>query len=235
MKNKESLPVGEEKRNMVKSMFDDIAPSYEKANKFISLGMDKHSRKIAIKALRASKNSLIIDLASGTGDLSRMLIKEGARPISCDFSYGMLDNSYGTLLSVQCDGNNMPFADNSCDGLICGYGLRNFVDLETLFIEINRVLKPGARFVAVDVSVPKNPIIRIFNKLWMFKIAPKLGKIISKNKDAYEYLPRSTSYLPSNEKIVELLKSVDHENVSVDTLIGGSLILVCSTKSVAQG
>lgn len=232
MKTNEALPTGETKKKMVQSMFDDIAPTYEKANRFISFGLDNYARKIALKELRLPSGSVVIDLASGTGDFSRMLEAAGSIPISCDLSFGMLANDKTTKSRVQCDGTYLPFPDSSVDGLVCGYGLRNFVDLQKLFPEIMRVLKPGGRFCAVDVSVPKNPILKAGNNLWFVRIAPKLGWLISKNKSAYEYLPRSTAYLPSKNILEEYLEDSFAENIQISDLIGGSLILISATKQL---
>lgn len=234
MKNTTDLPQGQEKYERVQAMFDEIAPTYEKTNTAISFGLDKYARNIALKELRCAPGSTIIDMAAGTGDFYRLLSSKGMTPIACDFSYGMLDNAHNVSSRIQCDGTVMPFPDNSCDGLVCGYGLRNFVDLENFFAEIIRVLKPGGRFVAVDVSVPANPILRAGNRAWFAHVAPKVGWLISKNKEAYEYLPKSVSYLPSKEKIVSMFDSLDAENTKITPLIGGSLLLISTTKSLSD-
>lgn len=224
------LPTGETKKTVVRSMFDQIAPTYEKANRVISFGFDKYGRRVALNELRLAPGSRIIDLASGTGDMYRMLAEIGHRPVACDLSFGMLHNARNNELRIQCDGTHLPFADNSVDGIVCGYALRNFVDLPSLFTELFRVLVPGGRFVAVDVSVPSNPVLKMGNRLWFAHMAPKLGWLISKNKSAYEYLPRSTSYLPDNETLTQHLIDAGAQNVHVSPLIGGSLILVSATK-----
>lgn len=224
------LPTGDKKKAMVRSMFDDIAPTYEKTNRIISFGLDNFARRIAIKELRARPQSVVIDLASGTGDFSRMLENNCIQALSCDLSFGMLAQDSQSLRRIQCDGTQMPFPSDSVDGVVCGYALRNFVDLETSFAEILRVIKPGGRCVAVDVSVPKNPLLRAGNRLWFAKIAPKLGWLISKNKKAYEYLPRSTAYLPEQDILVDMLERAGGENINISPLIGGSLILVSVTK-----
>ncbi len=229
---KVSLPTGQEKKQYVQNMFDEIAPTYEKANRFISLGLDNYARKIALEELRTKPKSKIIDLASGTGDFSRMIESAGSIPFACDLSFGMLSNDSTTKNRIQCDGTVMPFQDNSFDGLVCGYGLRNFVNLDDLFIEIMRVLKPGARLSAVDVSVPTNPLLKLGNRLWISKIAPKIGWLISNNKEAYEYLPRSTAYLPSRNLIENQLRKAGAENINISNLFGGSLILISATKKI---
>lgn len=233
--SKVELPQGEEKYKHVQAMFDDIAPTYEKTNTFITFGLDKYARNLALKELRITPGSVVIDMAAGTGDFSRMLVDEGAIPIACDFSYGMLSHARSVKKRVQCDGTRMPFANNTCDAIVCGYGLRNFVELEKLFFDSMRVLKPGGRFVAVDVSVPTNPVLKAGNKLWLGSVAPKIGWLISKNKNAYEYLPKSVNYLPPKEKMVEIFESLNAENIQIRPLIGGSLVLISATKPIQGG
>jgi len=231
MKTKVPLPQGDEKKQMVQEMFDDIAPTYEKTNRIISFGLDKKLRKLALKELRAKENTTVLDFASGTGDFTRMLTSTNIKTISCDLSFGMLDNGREIGNPIQCDGTKLPLPDECVDGVVCGYSLRNFVDLQDTFDEIFRVLKPGSRFVAIDVTVPKNPLVKFFNQLWFAKTAPKLGWLISKNKGAYEYLPRSTSYLPGKDVIAKQLKVAGGENISISPLVFDSLILICATKT----
>ncbi len=233
MTTTQDLPVGNKKKEMVRSMFDDIAPTYEKANSIISLGMDNYGRKVALKELRARPGSIVIDLASGTGDMYRLLEQQSMKPIACDLSFGMLAHAHPGENRIQCDGTLLPLETESCDAIVCGYALRNFVDLTKLFPELMRVLKPGGRFVAVDVSVPSNPLLRMGNKLWFAKIAPKIGWLISKNKSAYEYLPRSTAYLPSKAILTDMLSDSGATNISITDLIGGSLVLISATKNIA--
>lgn len=232
MKTTDELPVGDEKKAMVQSMFDDIAPTYEKTNTFITFGLDKRARRIALKQLRAAPGSIIVDLASGTGDFSRMLSSHGLIPVACDFSYGMLENAHDTVNRVQCDGSKLPFETNSVDGVVCGYALRNFVDLGIIFDEIMRVTKDGGRFVAIDVCVPTNKLLRWPNHIWIGKVVPKIGWAISRNKKAYEYLPKSTAYLPDPEIIEKMLVESGAENVSITHLVGGSLIMVVANKKI---
>ena len=231
MKIQQDLPTGERKKTMVRSMFDDIAPTYEKTNSFISFGLDKYARRIALKELRMPPGSIVVDLACGTGDFSRMLNAHNMVPVACDLSFGMLNHAHATQDRIQFDATVLPLPSNSCDGVVCGYAMRNFVELGTVFEEIMRVLKSGGRFVAVDVSVPKNRLLKLGNRIWFAKIAPKVGWLISKNKDAYEYLPRSTAYLPSEKALSDMMIKAGAQNVHITPLLGGSLILISATKA----
>ncbi|MEI2834792.1 MAG: ubiquinone/menaquinone biosynthesis methyltransferase [Acidimicrobiia bacterium] len=232
MKSNNVLPQGEEKKKMVRAMFDSIAPTYEKANTYMTFGLDKYARKILVKELRIPQHSLILDLASGTGDFSRMFTKLGHDTLAVDLSFNMLKAGKDTKNKIQCDGTNLPFQNDSFDAIVCGYALRNFVNIDELIIELFRVLKPGGKFMAVDVSVPTNPIIKFGNQIWFNNIIPKIGRFISKNKEAYEYLPRSTSYLPSDDILSSKFKEQGFEAVRISRLVATSLIMINVTKPV---
>lgn len=231
MKTKITLPTGVEKKQLVRSMFDTIAPTYEKANTFMTFGLDKYARNVLAKELRLAKGSTILDLASGTGDFSRMFSEKGYKTVAVDLSFNMLDVAKNTPNKIQGDGTNLPFEDNSFDGVVCGYALRNFVNLDELILELHRIIKPGGKFMAVDVSKPTNPVIKFGNELWFGKVAPKIGRIISKEKFAYEYLPESTSYMPNDEDLAEKFVDQSFEAVRVSRLVATSLILVSATKA----
>lgn len=231
MKTNTALPLGEEKKQMVRAMFDSIAPTYEKANTFMTFGLDKYARNILAKELRIPSGSKILDLASGTGDFSRMFTELGHETVAVDLSFNMLKVAENTKNKIQSDGSNLPFEDNTFDAVVCGYALRNFVDLNSLIAELSRILKPGGKFMAVDVSVPTNPVIKFGNQLWFAKIAPKIGRIISKDREAYEYLPRSTSYMPNDQVLTEMFEDKNFEAVRVSRLVVTSLILLSATKA----
>lgn len=230
MKINSDLPTGEEKKRIVRAMFDTIAPTYEKANTFMTFGLDKYARNILVKELRIADGSKVLDLASGTGDFSRIFSNLGHQTIAVDLSFNMLNVANNTPNKVQCDGTCLPFENDSFDAIVCGYALRNFVNLEELIIELFRVLKPGGKFMAVDVSVPTNKIMKLGNKLWFGKIAPKIGYAISKDKEAYAYLPKSTSYMPNDQILSQMFSDEGFDGVRVSRLVASSLIMVSASK-----
>ncbi len=230
MKINSDLPTGDEKKRVVRAMFDTIAPTYEKANTFMTFGLDKYARNILVKELRIADGSKILDLASGTGDFSRIFSNLGHQTIAVDLSFNMLNVANNTPNKVQCDGTCLPFENDSFDAIVCGYALRNFVNLEELIIELFRVLKPGGKFMAVDVSVPTNKIMKLGNKLWFGKIAPKIGYAISKDKAAYAYLPKSTSYMPNDQILSQMFSDEGFDGVRVSRLVASSLIMVSASK-----
>ena len=226
----DTLPQGEEKAQMVRSMFDAIAPRYDLVNRIMTFRLDVRWRKKAIRALGLPQNSRVLDLASGTGDLCIDLRKAGYVPLSMDLSFGMLSNDRSGAPRAQADILCLPLPDNSVDGIICGFALRNLVDLQTFFNECSRVLRPGGRVSLLDVGVPHNRIIRFGNNIYFGKIVPKIGALLS-NGSAYRYLPKSVSYLPDRFVMLDMLRRAGFPDATHQQLSGGLTQLMSGTRS----
>ena len=145
----------------MRHMFDAIAPKYDRLNRIISFRLDVRWRKRAVRDLALAAGSRVLDLASGTGDLCIDLARVGVRPISIDLSFGMLSADRSGAPRVQADILRLPVPDGSVDGVTCGFALRNLADLPTFFAELARVVRPGGRIALLDVSTPRNPVIRM--------------------------------------------------------------------------
>jgi len=224
------LPQGDSKRVAVEAMFDRIAPTYDRTNRVISMGLDQRWRRDALARLRITRGAVVLDIACGTGDLCRDLTALGARPIGIDFSAGMLANARTSAPLVRADALRLPAPDASVDGVVCGFALRNFVDLDAHFREAARVLRPGSRYVALDATVPTNPVVRVGNRVWFAGIVPFIGRIMSRDHDAYRYLPRSTAYLPSRPELADRLRSCGFHEVRVESRLFGSALLLSGTR-----
>ena len=131
---------------------------------------------------------------------------------------------------AQADILRLPFPESSVDAVICGFALRNLVDLSTFFVEIARVLKPGGRVVLLDVGIPHNPIIRFGNNIYFGKIVPKIGALLS-DKDAYRYLPRSVAYLPPRAELTAMLRAAGFSDAEHRQLSGGLTQLLSGTRN----
>jgi demethylmenaquinone methyltransferase / 2-methoxy-6-polyprenyl-1,4-benzoquinol methylase len=212
-------------------MFDRLAPRYDRMNRIISLGLDKGWRRRTVDALAAPSGGAVVDLACGTGDLCRDLTERGYSPIGIDFSAGMLAAARIDAPLVRGDGAALPVATASTDGITCGFALRNFVDLDAVFTECARVLRPGGRFAALDATVPTNPILRAGNAVWFRGAVPLLGRVVAHDADAYRYLPKSTAYLPSAPELAEQLRAAGFRDVRHTTLTGGSVLLITGTRA----
>jgi len=215
---------------MVRSMFDAIAPRYDLVNRVMTFRLDTRWRRRAVRDLALQPGSLVLDLASGTGDLCIDLQRVGLTPISMDLSYGMLANGRSSAPRAQADILRLPIPDSSVDGIICGFALRNLVDLDVFFAECARVIRPGGRVALLDVGVPHNPVIRFGNNIYFGKIVPRIGALLS-DGPAYRYLPRSVAYLPERHELVEKLRAAGFADATHDQLSGGLAQLMVGTRN----
>ena len=204
------LPAPQDKTEAVRGMFDAIAPRYEFVNRMMTFGLDARWRKRTVSALGLAPGSTILDLACGTGDLSRTASAQGFDVVGVDLSFGMLDAAHGIRTLCQGDASSLPIKSASIDGILCGYALRNFTDLDGAMSEMARVLRPGGRIALLEVGAPKTPVIRI----------------------GYRYLPASTVYLPEAEEIRSSLVTRGFSGVNHHELSGGLSQLFTATRSV---
>jgi len=223
------LPVGEEKTARVRSMFDAIAPRYDLINRLMTFGLDQQWRRSTITALALAPGSTVLDLACGTGDLSRLAAKAQYRVVGADLSAGMLAANHRATALVQADGGQLPFPDATFDGLVCGYALRNFTDLAATLNETARVLRPGGRLAVLEVDAPSSPVLRAGHRIWFEKVVPALGGALS-DREAYHYLPRSVAYLPAAPVLRRLLSDAGYSAVGIRPLAGGLSQLLVATR-----
>lgn len=226
----DQLPEGEEKVAAVQGMFDAIAPRYDRLNRIISFRLDVRWRRRAVRDLALPGGSVVLDLASGTGDLCIDLARAGIEPISIDLSYGMLSADQSGAPRVQADILRLPVPDNSVDGVTCGFALRNLVDLPSFFEELGRVVRPGGRIALLDVSVPSNAAVRWGNNIYFGKVVPRIGAALSDGA-AYRYLPKSVAYLPEPEDMLKSLCNAGFNDVSHAQLSGGLTQLMVGTRA----
>jgi demethylmenaquinone methyltransferase/2-methoxy-6-polyprenyl-1,4-benzoquinol methylase len=225
------LPEGDAKHDAVEAMFDRVAPGYERMNRIISLGLDRRWRRRAIQALELAPDARVLDLACGTGDLCRDLSDAGHAAVGVDFSAGMLEAAHVRSPLVRGDAAALPFGANTFDGVVCGFALRNFVELDVVFRECARVVRAGGRFIALDAAVPERLVMRLGNTVWFRGAVPVLGRLLSRDPAAYRYLPRSTAYLPDGPELVATLQRAGFSAVARDLLTGGSVQLLTGTRS----
>ena len=206
----------ESKKKQVTKMFDNIAGSYDFLNHTLSLGMDNIWRKTAIKKLSIN-TSKILDIATGTADFAISAAKyTNANITGIDISQGMLDigvekiSKKGLTDRIQlqlADSEKLPFKENSYDGITAGFGVRNFENLNKGLSEMHRTVKKGGIVVILEPSEPTYFPLKQLYKLYFHHILPFIGGIISKDKNAYSYLPDSVAEFPSgNDFLIELEK-----------------------------
>lgn len=227
--DRDTLPEGNEKAAMVRSMFDAIAPRYDLVNRIMTFRLDVRWRRRAVRDLRLPAGSTVLDLASGTGDLCVDLRRAGLVPVSMDLSFGMLSNDRSGAPRAQADILRLPVPDGAVDGVICGFALRNLVDLDRFFAECARVLRPGGRVALLDVGVPHNRLVRAGNNIYFGRIVPRIGALLS-DGPAYRYLPRSVAYLPDRAVLVEKLRAAGFADAVHHQLSGGLTQLMTGTR-----
>jgi demethylmenaquinone methyltransferase / 2-methoxy-6-polyprenyl-1,4-benzoquinol methylase len=223
-----SLPVGEEKRAMVREMFDAVAPRYDLLNRIISMGLDISWRKRSVRALGLPPGALVLDIASGTGDLSRILAKGGLVPVGVDMSPGMLRAARTGTPAVLGDAVSLPFRDGAFDGAVCGFALRNFTNIGSVLSEVARVVHPGGRIAILDVAVPQSRIAQAGYRIWFGRAVPLIGRLLS-DPAAYRYLPDSVEYLPAPERMKILLRESGFRSVGRRTFGAGTTQLFTGT------
>lgn len=215
-----TLPQGEEKTRRVRAMFDAIAPRYDLVNRVVSLGLDQRWRTSTVRALGLPAGSVVLDLACGTGALTLAADEAGLRPIGADLSGGMLAQSRAAAPLLEADAAALPLRTACLDGIVCGFGLRNFTDLPGSIAEAARVLRDGGRLALLEVGDPQGTITRAGYRLWFEQAVPRLGALLS-DRDAYAYLPRSVAYLPAPESLAGMLQEAGFSGVQRHLLTGG--------------
>ncbi len=227
--NRDTLPEGDEKRTAVREMFDAIAPRYDLVNRIMTFRLDVRWRRRAVRELGLAVGSRVLDLASGTGDLCVDLARAGHRPVSIDLSLGMLRADHSGAPRVQADILRLPVPEAVVDGVTCGFALRNLVDLDTFFVELARVLRPGGRIALLDVGTPHNGLVRWGHSWYFGHVVPRIGGLLSDGA-AYRYLPRSVAYLPPPGELIAALQRAGFHTVEHLELSGGITQLLTGTR-----
>lgn len=219
------------KKAQVARMFDSISHQYDFLNHFLSLGIDKRWRKKAIELLRPFAPRHILDVATGTGDFAlEALSLKPLQVTGVDISEGMLEigrrkikqRGFSEIVTLkQGDSENLPFDENKFDAITVAFGVRNFENLERGLKEIYRVLKPQGCLVVLEFSKPRLfPFKQLYN--FYFKtILPKVGRVVSKDKAAYTYLPESVEAFPDGKDFTEILLNVGFKEVTCKSLTFG--------------
>lgn len=231
----------EKKSVQVEKMFDNIAPEYDRLNHTLSLGIDRSWRRKAIKQLHPFHPKRILDIATGTGDFA-LLTYQALHPdtlIGCDISEGMMQIGVAKVkkagLSQQIsftkeDCTQLSFANESFDAVTVAFGVRNFENLDKALREMHRVLTPQGKLVILELSTPTQFPIKQCYHLYSKLIIPSIGKLLSKDRDAYHYLPASIKAFPQGEVMEGILKKAGFSQVTFQRLTLGICTLYTATK-----
>ena len=205
------------KKEGIRKLFDNIAGDYDRLNHILSLNIDKSWRRKAVKEIADTAEPLnILDEACGTCDFTIEITKaapQGSKVTGIDLSEGMLQigrekcRKEGITAELQTgDCEAMPYDEETFDRIGVAFGVRNFENLPKGLTEMLRVLKHGGKLVILELSIPRNPIIRWCYKLYFLRILPAIGGWVSGNRGAYEYLPSSVLRFPAPEKFMEMMQ-----------------------------
>jgi demethylmenaquinone methyltransferase/2-methoxy-6-polyprenyl-1,4-benzoquinol methylase len=223
------------KKQQIANMFDRIAFRYDFLNHFLSAGIDVTWRKKAIEQLKTLQPQFVLDVATGTGDIAILThnILHPSKITGIDISDGMLEIGRKKIEKlgleeeielVNGDSESMSFPTSSFDAITVAFGVRNFENLEKGLREMLRVLKPNGQLVVLEFSRPKQILFKGMYNFYMQTIAPGVGKMIAKNKDAYQYLNDSVQKFPEGKEFITILNNAGFKNTYYKTLTMG----ICS-------
>ena len=212
------------KGEMVRGMFNDIAPTYDRLNHILSFDVDKLWRKRVVRIVRKLGAKHIMDMATGTGDLAIAMAKkiEGTTIYGADFSSEMLAVAKQKIEHLglserisltECNAENIPLEDEAVDLATVAFGVRNFEHQREALTEMKRTIRKGGHLVVLEFSNPKCGFVRWCYRLYSHYILPAIGRLVSKHSTAYTYLPESIDQFASPEKFSALLQEVGFDRI----------------------
>ena len=223
----------DEKARRVRGVFNSVSAKYDVMNDLMSLGFHRWWKTYAVEILEVEANQKVLDLAAGTADISRRLLRValGNLEVHCnDINYDMLSKGRDRMLDkglhrylnyIQSDGENLPYKSNFFNRSIVSFGLRNMNRKDTALAEIFRVLAPNSKLVILDFSRVKPPIMRKLHRLYTLRVLPVLGKLVVGDSDSYKYLGESIEMHPDQDALDFMLIKAGFSEVEHYNIMGG--------------
>ncbi len=224
------------KKNKVKNIFDSIAFKYDFLNHLLSFGVDKYWRKKALKLSKINSESVLLDVACGTGDVAIEARKFGVKKIyGADFSHNMLKlfkqkSDWIDGNSIQMVAENIPLKNESVTNITVAFGVRNFYDIQQGFNSFYDILTNNGKATVIEFRMPSNFLFKRLYKFYFKKILPFIGGIVSGNKEAYKYLPNSVEEFDEKIDLIELLKNSGFRSIQKYNLTFGIVQVVIAEK-----
>ncbi len=216
--------------SIIGRMFDRIAPTYDSVNTILSFSFDKIWRKTAINLLEIHAGDLVLDIATGTGDLAIPAAQGGANVVGIDLSRRMLllalektkvKNLRTRYTVIQGDALSMPFRNGTFNSAMVAFGIRNMHNLQKCLAEIHRVLKTNGGFVVLEFSLPENHLWKWLYGVYLTHVVPTIGGLISGDDDAYRYLKDSVTGFPVPAALEEIMRGQGFRIVKSRSILGG--------------
>ncbi len=225
-----------DKKSQVRNIFETIAFRYDFLNHLLSFGTDIYWRKKALKLTGINRDSILLDVACGTGDFAITAKKMGVSKIfGADFSINMLKlfkvkSDWIAGYNFQTVAEKMPVKENSLTNITVAFGVRNFYDIKEGFNSFYRILKEEGKATILEFRLPSNPFFKSLYKFYFKKILPLIGGIISGDREAYKYLPRSVEEFDEKINLPELLKSSGFRKIEKHNLTFGIVQVIIAAK-----
>ena len=221
-----------DKKKFVGDVFTSVAKNYDVMNDAMSFGMHRLWKKILVELASIGEEDFILDIASGTGDISKLISKEypNSNIFMSDINYEMLDEGRNRAIDesfsrnchfCQLSGEELPFKNNTFDVITVGFGLRNFTDKEKGLKEMKRCLKKNGKLLVLEFSKPINPVFSKIYDWYSFNVLPKLGSLLANDSDSYQYLAESIRMHPDQDKLKDMMLAVGLNNCKFFNLLNG--------------
>ena len=221
-----------DKSKYVADVFTSVSKNYDIMNDAMSFGMHRLWKKILVELAAIGEEDIILDIASGTGDISKIISKEypNTSIFMSDINYDMLDEGrnrainesfYSNCSFCQLSGEILPFSDNTFDLITVGFGLRNFTSKEKGLNEMKRCLKKNGKLLVLEFSKPINPVFSKIYDWYSFNILPKLGSFLADDSQSYQYLAESIRMHPDQEHLKSMILNSGFSNCKFYNLLNG--------------
>jgi demethylmenaquinone methyltransferase/2-methoxy-6-polyprenyl-1,4-benzoquinol methylase len=221
----------DEKKPLVRAVFESVAPRYDLMNDLMSLGIHRLWKRIFLDALAPRAGATLLDLAGGTGDISfGWLARGGGRAILSDINPAMLAvarkraRERGIVRGLDfliADAEALPLPDRAVDRVSIAFGLRNCTDKDAVLAEAFRVLRPGGRFFCLEFSRVRVAALAPLYDAWSFNVLPRLGGFVAQDAESYQYLAESIRTFPDQETLADMMRRAHFARIKVENLSGG--------------